>query len=165
MVAFGAQAQDKCSVKGVLAGKSFAMGNCAVAYFDGEQAVTLWFDEKPIAPQDAEKFQASSDAPENRRLIQLAFCPGGGEVVADAKAVKSVEMLIQAGGLLDRQWVFHLPADAGLKIERLSGKLELGGRLAGRITGQRESEGAYSWEIDFDVKLPAKGALAGPGCS
>lgn len=167
LIALGAQAQDKCSAKGSLAGKSFTLSHCAAAFYADEHSVTLWFDEKPIAPKEAEDFQTSAYAPDKRRLIQLAFCPGGGKATADAKAVKTVELRIDDGQspLLDQQWTFKLPADKGLKIERLSGKLEPGGTLAGRITGQRTSDGQpYSWEIDFEMKLPAKSAAAGPTC-
>jgi hypothetical protein len=52
-----------------------------------------------------------------------------------------------------------------LKIEKLSGDLKSGGRLAGKITGSKNVDQApYSWDIDFDLALPAKGAAAGPGC-
>ena len=62
--------------------------------------------------------------------------------------------------------MFHLPVDkANLKIEKLSGDLKTGGRLAGKITGaKKEGERPYSWDVDFDVALPEKGAAAGPGC-
>jgi hypothetical protein len=60
-----------------------------------------------------------------------------------------------------------LPGDrANLKIEKLSGELKAGGRLVGKLTGgKKEGERPYSWDVDFDVALPEKGAAAGPGCS
>jgi hypothetical protein len=168
LIALSAQAEDRCSAKGVLAGKSYAMSSCAAAYFEDQHSVTLWFDEKPISAKEAEEFRLSAYAPQKRRLLQIAFCPGGGKATPDPKAVKAVDMRIDDGQsvLLDRQWLFELPKDKNLKIERLAGNLELGGTLSGRITGQRTSDGQpYSWEIDFAVKLPAKGAAAGLSCA
>jgi hypothetical protein len=169
LVTLAAQAQDKCSVKGVIGGRSVAMSACAAAYYEDEHGVTLWFDAKPIAAADAEAFQSSSYAPSNgHTLFQIAFCPGGGKATPDAKAVKSIELRIDdaQSPLLGQQWVFALPKDAGMKIEGLSGKLELGGTLSGHITGQRSADGKpYSWDIDFQIKLPTKSAAAGPSCS
>ncbi len=37
--------------------------------------------------------------------------------------------------------------------------------MAGRISGGRMSDGKkYSWNADFDMKLPAGAAFAGQGC-
>ena len=67
--------------------------------------------------------------------------------------------------LLGRQWVLQLPKDKELKVEKLSGDLKLGGRLAGRVTGGKTSDGLpYSWEIEFDLPLPAKSAASGVSC-
>ena len=61
--------------------------------------------------------------------------------------------------------LFDLPADKGLTIQKLSGNLKLGGRLVGKITGSKKSDGLdYSWDIVFDLALPAKAAAAGPSC-
>ena len=51
------------------------------------------------------------------------------------------------------------------KVEKLSGALKPGGRLAGRITGGKVSDGLkYEWQIDFDLALPAKSAAGGMTC-
>ncbi len=51
------------------------------------------------------------------------------------------------------------------KVEKLSGDLKLGGRLTGRITGGKMSDGLkYSWEADFDMTLPKKSAEGGLVC-
>ena len=101
-------------------------------------------------------------------MMHMAFCPGGGTSEARAAAVKSVELWMASASsmLLGRQWVFDLPKDAGvLKIERMSGTLAPGGRLSGKITGGRTSDGLkYSWEAEFDLAIPVKQAAAGPGC-
>jgi hypothetical protein len=68
--------------------------------------------------------------------------------------------------VLGFQNVYDLPKDkAVVNIEKLSGVLKLGGNLAGRITGGRMADGKkYSWEADFDMKLPATAAFGGQGC-
>jgi hypothetical protein len=102
-----------------------------------------------------------------RALMSFAFCPGGGKSTPDPAAVKSVEVAANdgtpLGGLQD---VFELPAQkANLKIEKLSGDLKASGRLSGKITGAKTVDQVpYSWDVDFDVALPAKGAAAGPSC-
>jgi hypothetical protein len=61
--------------------------------------------------------------------------------------------------------VFDLPKDKELKIEKLSGDLKPGGRLSGRMKGSKKSDGLdYSWDFDFDLRLPGKSAAAGPAC-
>lgn len=82
--------------------------------------------------------------------------------------MKSVEISANDGASpMGLQDVLALPAQkAHLKIEKLSGELKAGGRLAGKITGSKSvDEKPYSWDLDFDLALPAKGAAAGPGCS
>ncbi len=167
-----ARADDTCLAKGSIGGKPFALKHCEVAMYD-EKGVTLAFMEEPISAEEVAAFQVNSypkdkDAAGKRRtMIELGFCPGGGTAVPAPGAVKSIEMSIEhaSSPMLGRQWVFDLPKDKELKIDKLSGNLALGGKLAGRITGAKKSdEVPYSWEIDFDVQLPKKAAAAGPGC-
>jgi hypothetical protein len=101
-----------------------------------------------------------------RTMMHLAFCPGGGAPQANAKAVRSMELSLAhaSSPMLQRQWVANLPADSYVKIERLAGELKAGGTLAGRVTGKSPDDASYSWEVDFDLTLPAKAAAAGPGC-
>ena len=63
--------------------------------------------------------------------------------------------------------MFELPRDKDvLKIEKLTGNTVPGGKLSGRITGGKVSDGLkYSWEADFDFTLPAKRAFGGVSCS
>jgi len=58
------------------------------------------------------------------------------------------------------------PGDKGIRIEKLSGELKPGGRLAGRITVKTtlDQGQAYSWEAVFDVALPSQTAAAGLSC-
>ena len=76
--------------------------------------------------------------------MTLGFCPGGAGAAPSPGAVKSVEMTVghSSSPMLGRQWVFDLPADKGLTIQKLSGNLKLGGRLArlvqsGELRGER----------------------------
>lgn len=165
-------AADKCVARANIGGKAVTFKNCAVAVYDNS-GVTLWFTDASLSADELSTFQLNSYAsptfPDNRArtMLSLAFCPGGGKATASAAAVKSVEVV--ANETTPGAWqsfVFTLPADkANLKIEKLSGELKAGGRLAGKITGsKKEGERPYSWDADFDVALPEKGAAAGPGC-
>jgi hypothetical protein len=167
-----ARAEDRCLVKAVIGGKPATMKNCAVAMYDAS-GVTLFFSESPISAEEAATFQLNSYPKEKdangkpRSMMHFAFCPGGPKKIPSPGAVKSVEVSVNHASslLMGRQWVFELPKDKELKIEKLSGKLAPGGRLAGRITGAKTSDGLkYSWEADFDVQLPQKAAAAGPAC-
>ena len=172
LVASAASAADTCVAKANIAGKSVVLKNCAVALYD-DKGVTLWFTDAPISADELSTFQLNSDAKTThkdnrmRTMLGLAFCPGGGKPTASPAAVESVEILVNepTPGAW-QSFVFHLPADkASLKIAKLSGDLKKGGRLAGKITGaKKEGERPYSWDVDFDVALPEKGAAAGPGC-
>lgn len=166
-------AADKCIAKVNIGGKAVTFKNCAVAVYDNSGA-TLWFSDAPLSADELSTFQLNSYAsptyPDNsaRTMLSLAFCPGGGKATASAAAVKSVEVVAnEATPGAWQSFVFTLPGDkANLKIEKLSGELKPGGRLMGRITGgKKEGERPYSWDVDFDVALPEKGAAAGPGCS
>lgn len=165
-------AADTCNVKAVLGGKSVTMKSCAVALYD-EHSVTLIFSDTAFTPKEVEAFQEYSNAPDKdaagkpRTVMHFAFCVGA--PAPNAGAVKSVDTGVDVAGspLLGRQWVFELPKDKDiLKIEKLSGDVKLGGRLTGRITGGKQSDGLkYSWEADFDLALPSKAAFGGLSCS
>jgi hypothetical protein len=167
-------AEDKCSVKAVLAGSPVTMKHCAVALYDSEKSVTLVFSDTAFTAKQLAEFQESSSPPEkdaagkNRTAIHFAFCPGGGKPVPSPAAVKLVEMSVEIGSspFLGFQNTYDLPKDKSVvNIEKLSGDLKLGGRLTGRISGGRVADGKkYSWIADFDMKLPAKPAFGGQGC-
>ncbi len=166
-------AADKCVARANIAGKAVTLQNCAVAVYDNS-GVTLWFTDAPITAAELSTFQLNSDAKTTyadnrmRTMLSLAFCPGGGKATSSAAAVKSVEVV--ANESTPGAWqsfVFTLPGDkANLKVQKLSGELKADGRFAGKITGsKKEGDRPYTWDVDFDVALPAKGAAAGPGCS
>ena len=172
-ISSAASGEDRCLVKAVIGGKPARLEHCAVAFYESENSVTLYFTETPLSAEEAEMFQLNANPKEKdsagrqRTLVHLAFCPGGGKPTPSPKAVRSVEMSVNQASsvLLGRQWVFELPTDKELKIEKLSGDLRPGGRLAGRVTGGKKSDGLdYSWRIDFDLRLPEKPASAGPSC-
>jgi hypothetical protein len=172
-VAVGAEAKSKCSAKGVMGGKKFSMSHCAIAYFDDEHSVTVWFSETPITAEEAKTFEFSASPPDHeangkaRTMLHLSFCPGGGKSSPRPEAVKSVEFWMNHADspMLGRQWVLDLPKDKELKVEKVSGDLKLGGKLAGRVTGGKTSDGLpYSWDIEFDLLLPAKSAASGASC-
>jgi hypothetical protein len=63
------------------------------------------------------------------------------------------------------QWVLEPAKDKQIKIEKLSGDLKKGGKLAGKISGAIAGhKPPFSWDLDFDLTLPQKAAGAGPGC-
>lgn len=168
-----AAAQDKCTAKGSWAGKAFTMTHCAVAAYDGK-SVALWLSEAPIPAAEVETFHLSSYpqpyGPGNkpRTMIGLSFCLGGGKEAASPAAVKIVELGVNhaTDPMIAQQWVFELPRDKDLKFEKLSGEVKPGGKLTGRVTGKKttDQQQAYSWTIDFDLRLPAKEAGAGLSC-
>ena len=101
-------------------------------------------------------------------MMHFAFCSGTGKAIASAAAVKGVKTSVNVAGVpfSNRQWFFDLPKDKDiLKIEKLTGSIVPGGKISGRFTGGKLSDGLkYSWEADFEFTLPAKSAFAGLGC-
>ena len=168
-------AEDHCSVKAVIGGTPATLKYCAVALYESENSVTLLFSESAFTQGQLEDFQESSAPPEKDAAgkrptaIHFSFCPGGGKPLLDPASVKLVEMSVTVASspFLGFQSTYELPKDKSIvNIEKLSGDLKLGGRLTGRISGGRMSDGKkYSWEADFDLKLPAKAAFGGQGCN
>lgn len=166
-----AGAQAKCTATGVMAGEKFSLSHCAVAVLvEPYRSVTLWFNESPIAPQEAEAFHASAYPStlkdgQPRTMVVAAFCPGGGQAKASAGAVKSMDVGFThaKSPMAGAQWLIEAPKD--FKVERISGEVRPGGKLSGRITGGRSSDGRpYAWDFTFDVTLPANEAASGIGC-
>jgi hypothetical protein len=170
------RAADTCLVKATFGGKAVTLKHCAVAVYD-EKGATLFFNENPISAEEAAAFQMNSypkdrDASNKKRtMMTVGFCPGGATGVPSPGAAKSVEISFGSPDpMLSRQWLFDPAADKDLKIQKLSGNLKPGGRLAGKLTGAKKSDDEANkqidtWDIVFDVAIPAKTAAAGPGCS
>ena len=169
-----ASAEDSCTVKAVFGGKPVTMKHCAAAVYEDAHSVTLWFSDAPFTAAEVEMFHLNSYAKDKdetgkpRTMMHLAFCPGGGKAEASSGAVKSVEMSVNHASsfMISRQWVFELPKDKeNLTFEKLAGAIDPGGKISGRAKGGKTSdELKYSWDVTFDVTLPAKSAAAGLGC-
>ncbi len=150
------------------------MKHCAVALYEDEHSVTLWFSDAPFTAAEVDMFHLNSyakdkdEAGKPRTMMHMAFCPGAGKPEAGPDAVKSVELSVNLASsvMVSRQWVFKLPAEKeNLAFQKLAGTIDPGGRISGRATGGKTSDGEkYSWDATFDLALPAKSAAAGPGC-
>jgi hypothetical protein len=57
-----------------------------------------------------------------------------------------------------------LGAPQDFKVEQIAGEAVPGGKLSGRITGKRASDGPYTWDLKFDVTLPTQEAASGVAC-
>ena len=167
-------AADTCTVKAVLGGKPVTMTHCAAAVYEDAHSVTLYFSDAPFTAAEIELFHLNSyakdkdEAGKPRTMMHMAFCPGGGKPEASPAAVKSVEMSVNHASsfMISRQWVFKLPEEKeNVRFEKLAGTIDPGGKVSGHATGGKTSdEQKYSWDVTFDVALPAKSAAAGLGC-
>jgi hypothetical protein len=171
-IASGASAQNKCSAKGTMGGQKFELTNCEVAFYAGSNGATIWFSSTPITAEERESFQRSSTADgfkKGRTMVQLGFCPGGGSAVPSPKTATSVEIGFKHATVRDLgtqdQWVLEPAKDKQIKVDRLSGDLKKGGKLAGKITGAIAGhKPPFDWDLEFDLTLPQNAAGAGPGC-
>jgi uncharacterized protein len=157
---------ERCSATGTMDGEKFAATHCAVSLYGDQHSVAIWFNEDAISPSEVEAFQLSSYADEakagkQRTLVRIMFCPGGGSVNASPQSVKSIDFSTNNAKsvIAGVQWVVESPKD--FRVEKLSGEVKPGSMLSGRIVGAR---GKTTWNLDFDLKLPAKDAAAGLSC-
>lgn len=166
-----AQAQNKCSASGVMGGERFVLEHCVIAFEEDSRSVTLWLNEKPILAKEADGLRVSAFAKDTddqgkpRTMMLLAFCPGGGNPVPSATAVKRIDMGLNhaKSPLIGRQTVVRAPED--FRVEKMTGDLRLGGTLAGKIKVTMTSDGLpYSLEIDFQTQLPKQSAASGVTC-
>jgi hypothetical protein len=165
--ATSAAAEDRCLVKGKMQNQSFELKSCAAALYDNK-GVTIWFTEKPLPAATLDTFRLSSYADLSGTAMYVSFCPGGNKSVADPKTKASYEWSVEhaSSPMLMQSFLFDSPTDPAQKIEKLTGELKPGGRLAGKIkvSTKLDQGQLYSWDAEFDVTLPAKLAAAGPGC-
>jgi len=164
--ALGAQAQNRCSATGVMTGLKFTANNCATALYGSQHSVSIWFNEDAISTQEAADFQASGTVDlakdgQQRTLVLVMLCPGGGTAKASAAAVKSMSLTTNhAKSLLAGiQWNVKSPKD--FKVVNMTGDVVPGGSLAGELIGHWHKT---TWNLSFDVKLPAKDAAIGMDC-
>ena len=161
-----ARGPDRCTASGTMDGNTFTTSRCAVAVLPDQHSVAIWFNEEAITPAERTAFEASAYAEDKKdgkprtQLIAM-FCPGGGSAQAAPAAVRSVDVNTThaKAPLAGMQWVVEAPKE--LKVERMSGNVEPGGALSGRMVG---SHGKTSWTLDFDVALPTQEAAAGMTC-
>ena len=159
--------KDRCSASGQMGGEKFTATHCAVSFFADQHSVAIWFNEEPITPEELQSFQLSSHADERkggkqRTMLTIMFCPGGGAPTASATAVRSLDLSTNHGksALAGVQWIVEATKD--FKVEKMTGDIEPGAILSGKIVGRRDKT---SWNLDFDVTLPANEAAAGRVCS
>lgn len=159
-------APDRCSAKGSMEGLAFSLTHCAVSLMQDAHSVAVWFNDAPIAPDEAASFQMSSYAGDRKggkartRLVAM-FCPGGGGAQAAPAKLRTIDLNTNHADspMAGLQTVFDAPKD--FKVEKLAGNVEPGARLSGRIAGTR---GKTTFTLEFDVTLPAKDAAAGLSC-
>lgn len=164
MFALGAQAQNQCSATGSMGGQKFTANHCAVALY--QKSVAIWFNENPISAKEVDDFQASGHVDpmkdgRQRTLVHIMFCPGGDAITASAAAVKSIRLNTNHAKALSVgiQWTVKSPKD--FKVQRLTGEIKPQGTLAGKITGSWRNT---TFNLDFNVALPAKDAATGMLC-
>lgn len=165
--ALGAQGQDRCSATGVMAGLKFTANHCVAALYGSQHSVSIWFNEDPISPQEAAEFQASGTVEvakngQQRTLVLAMLCPGGGAAKASPAAVKSMALTTNHAKsvLAGIQWNVKAPKD--FKVANMTGDIAPGGTLAGDLAGHWNKT---TWNLSFDVKLPAKEAATGMECT
>ncbi|MFO1313152.1 MAG: tetratricopeptide repeat protein [Burkholderiales bacterium] len=166
VAAAGPVKPDTCTATGSLEGEKFSATRCAVAFFADNRSVAIWFNEDAITPEESAAFELSSyaDGSKNgrpRTMLVVMFCPGGGSETASPAAVRMIDFNSShakspTAGL---QRVLKAPAD--LKVERMSGDVKPGGRVAGRMSGK---VAATTFTLEFDLAVPSKEAAAGLAC-
>ena len=136
-----AQAQNKCTAKGVMGGQKFELAHCEVAVYSASGA-TIWFSSTPITSEERALFQRSSSNDrfkQGRTMVTVFFCPGGGAATPSPATAKSVEIAFKHATVADLgpqdQWVLEPRSDKQIKVERLTGDLKSGGKLSGKMTG------------------------------
>ena len=158
--------KTRCSATGTMGGEKFTATNCVASVYSDAHSVAIWFNEDPITPQEVENFQLASHADDNkggkpRTMVTIMFCPGGGQATASASAAKSIDLNTNhaKSPLVGIQRSLQAPKD--FKVEKMTGEIQPGGTLSGKIVGSLDKT---SFNFDFDVNLPAKDAAAGLGC-
>ena len=160
-------AEDRCLARGKMQDQTFELRQCAVAMYDNA-SVTIWLTEKPLPADKVDTFHLNSYADLKGTSMSVALCPGGGKPVVDPKAVGDVAFDVShaASPMVAQSFLFPAKTSKDLKIEKLTGELKPGGKLAGKmkVSTKLDRGQAYSWDLEFDVTLPAKNAAAGMGC-
>ena len=166
MLAFGAQAQNKCSAAGLLGGEKFVANHCAVALYASQHSVAIWFNEDPITAQEEAEFQTSAtvDPAKNgkqRTWVLIMFCPGGGATTASPAAVKSMSLASNHAKSVLAGIKWNVKAARDFKVVALSGEVKPGATLAGQMIGKWRKT---TWNTTFNVKLPTTESATGMSC-
>jgi hypothetical protein len=162
-----ATVKTRCAASGTMAGEKFRLAHCAVSLMQDQRSVAIWFNDSPIDTAEADEFALSSYAKDTkagkpRTLVQVMFCPSGGAIApASPAALKKIDFnsAHARAPLAGLQNLLEAPKD--FQVEKMSGTVEPGGVLSGRILGKH---GNAAWTLDFEVLLPAKDAAAGLVC-
>lgn len=162
-----AAVKTRCAASGTMAGERFRLAHCAVSLMQDQRSVAIWFNEAPIDAAEADDFALSSYAKDSkagkpRTLVQVMFCPSGGAIApASPAALKKIDFnsAHARAPLAGLQDLLEAPKD--FQVEKMSGTVEPGGVLSGKIVGKH---GNSAWTLDFEVVLPAKDAAAGLSC-
>lgn len=162
-----AAAEDHCVARGKMQDQSFELRHCAVAMYDNA-SVTIWLTEKPLPADKVDTFHLNSYAELKGTAMSVALCPGGGKPAVNPKAVGDVAFEVNhaASPMVSQTFLFPAKTSKDIKIEKLTGELKPGGKLAGKMKVDTKLDRGqpYSWDLEFDVTLPAKNAAAGMGC-
>lgn len=157
---------DKCTATGSMGGDKFTASHCAASFYNDQNSVAIWFNEDPITTEEATDFAISAHAEEKkggkpRTLVAIMFCPGGGAQTANPAAVKTIDFSTNSAKspFAGVQWTIEAGKD--FKVDKMSGDVKPGGVLVGHVVG---TYGKTSFDLAFDVALPAKEAAAGIGC-
>jgi len=163
-----APVKTRCAASGTMAGEKFRLAHCAVSLMADQRSVAIWFNDAPIDAAEADEFSLSSyakatKAGKPRTLVQVMFCPTGGAAApASPAALKKIDFnsAHARAPLAGLQDLLEAPKD--FQVEKMSGTVEPGGVLSGKIVGKH---GNSAWTLDFEVVLPTKDAAAGLSCN
>jgi TPR repeat protein len=159
--------KDRCLASGQLGGERFTATHCAVSMLHDQRSIAIWFNEGPLSAQEIDGFQMSSHADSSkggneRTMMILSFCPGGGGATASPAAVKMIDVNTNHAKsvLAGIQWVLEAPDE--FKVDKMTGEVKPGALLSGKLTGKR---GGTSFTADFDInclpRMPAQDWSAG----
>lgn len=165
-LAFGVQAQNKCSASGLLGGEKFLANHCAAALYGSQHSIAIWFNEDPITAAEEAEFQSTATVEpakngKQRTWLLIMFCPGGGAATASPAAVRSMSLTTNHAKSLLAGIHWNVKAAKDFKVGALSGEVRPGARLAGQTSGKWRKT---TWNATFDVKLPATESATGLSC-
>jgi TPR repeat protein len=161
-----APVKTRCSASGAMGGEAFTATHCVASLYGDQHSVAIWFNEDAITPDEADSFQTASYAEsakggKQRTMAIIMFCPGAGSQTASAQAVRSIDLNTNhsRSPMAGIQRLLQAPKD--FKVEKMTGEVQPGGVLSGRISGGIDKT---TFVFDFELSLPSKDAAAGMSC-